>query len=932
MEPGVLHAKEMRLYLFGSPQLEGGGGIIRLGRRKSLALLAYLAVTGQPHDRAALTTLLWPEYGRVSARAALRQCLAEINNRLQPGLLQLEAQLISLPADAPLWVDVVAFRRALADGLSRPDLAQLRRAADLYQAEFMADFVLPDCLEFERWQRAQAALLKQAALQALDEAVRLLVAQQRIEEAIACAVRRASLDPLNEVAQADLLRLYLRDGQVVAATQHSKWFAGQMAVELGRSPTFDLALLAQGAGPSGGKEDKSVAASPQPSKKSAAPTRLPRLMTPFAGRARELAAVVARLKEPDCVLLSLLGPGGVGKTSLALAAAHQVAPDFAQRVYFVPLAAVYDKDGLLGAIADALAIPDNRQNDPIAAIGAALQGVNCLLVLDNFEQLAGQAGLLTDLLQAAPGLKLLVTSRVRLKLHEEWPFPLHGLAYPAEANEPEAATHEAVAFLTQAMRRHVPHFTVTAANLPDLVTISRLVAGLPLGLELAAAWAGSLPLAKIAELIEQQPRQLTAVWDNTPDRHSSLELVCEHSWQLLDEAEQQAAQWLTLFPDGFTPEGAVALGVTAPLLAALLDKSFVQPRAEMQETGRFQMHEVIRRFVQNRIAVEGTSLSPAWRRYTHYYANFLQERDAWLQDNRQSAALADIQGELANVRTAWRQAATDRDAEATGQLLVPLYRFYWLKGLFRLGVDDFSQALRLWQSAPTAEINVSSKAAARLIARLLIRLGLLQAHLAELDHAENSLQAGLARLAGQDREMMYEKGVGLNGLARVAVQRQAWGASRHFYEESLAIFGALDASLEMAQSLSGLGHVACAVGAYDEARRLDEQSLAIYRQLRNPLGIAAALNNLSHAAEMAGDYAQAACWLRQGLEIAAENSAHWLTAVAFSNLAHIACLRGAHDEARAYLLESLRVREQHFLPGGGEARQAIAAVDQKALA
>ncbi len=239
----------MRLYLFGSPRLEGEGALIRLGRRKSLALLAYLAVTGQPHDRAALTTLFWPEYGRVSARAALRQCLTEINRRLTPTLLHLDGQTISLAADAPLWVDVIAFRHHLAAVQDGAELEHLLAAADLYQAEFMADFVLPDSPEFDRWQAWQAARFKQETWQALAEAVRLLAAQQRSEEAIACAVRRASLDPLDEAAQAELLRLYLRNGQAAMAAQHYEWFAAHLNAEAGRLPAWDLAALMSGQRP-----------------------------------------------------------------------------------------------------------------------------------------------------------------------------------------------------------------------------------------------------------------------------------------------------------------------------------------------------------------------------------------------------------------------------------------------------------------------------------------------------------------------------------------------------------------------------------------------------------------------------------------------------------------------------------------------------------
>lgn len=919
MKQSVLSGKELRLYLFGSPRLEREGGIIRLGRRKSLALLAYLAVTGQPHDRAALTTLFWPENDRVPARTALRQCLAEIKSRLGPTLLYLDGDMVSLAADAPLWVDVVAFRDHLSARQESSEPTPLMVAADLYQADFMADFALPDSPEFDRWQLLQAALLKQEALQALAQAAQRLSAQGRIGEAIAYAYRRANLDPLNETAQADLLRLYLRDGQAAAATQHYEWFAGQMEKELGQRPSLDLALLL------GGKQGEVETRPCQPGKTSP----LPRALTPFVGREQELAEVVVRLKQPDCALLSLLGPGGVGKTALALAAARRLVPEFAHHIYFVPLDKAQSRTGLLAAIAAALAIPYEGEADLETAVITELQNQNSLLVLDNFERLVAEAGLLVNLLLVAPGLKLLVTSRTRLKLREEWPYPLRGLAYPETADDLEAARYEAVAFLAQAIRRHAPHYLLTDADWPRLVEICRAVEGLPLGLELAAGWAGRLVLPQIAQMIAQQPEQLTAVWQNAPEGQRSLDVVCAQSWQLLEPGERQAAQWLTLFSDGFTQEGAAALGIAGSLLQALLDKSLVHWRGGNGCDGRFQMHEVIRRFVQGRMEAEETAVTPALQRYMCYYATFLHTRDAWLQDGRQQAAVADIQAEWGNIRAAWGQAAADRELEATRLALAPLYHFYRLKGLFWYGAADFSLALTHWQSDHAAEANGSAAAVERLCARLLIRQGLCQSYLAKLESAESSLQAGLARVIGSDREALGERGLGLNGLAHIAAQHQAWTAARQFYEQSLANFRTIDASLEIAQTLSGLGHVACARGAYDEAVRLDEESLALYQQVGNSLGIATAFNNLSHTAEMAGDYAQAARWLQGSLQTAKAISAHWLTAVTLSNLAHIACLLGTESEAEMHLKESLYMRERYRLPGRRETQDALHAVTHK---
>ncbi len=238
-----MSGQALRLYLFGSPRLVLDGVVVNLGRRKSLALLAYLAVTGQPHDRAALTTLFWPESGRRSARAALRQCLSDLKNKLEPPLLHLDSQMVNLDTAAPLWVDVAAFGQYLAAGQQSPDWAHLKEAIDLYQADFMAGFVLPNAPEFDEWQRWQAICLKQEVLLACAELVRRLSAQEQLAEAIVYARRWANLDPLNETVQAELLRRYLRDGQVSVATHHYDWFVEQMEEALGQQPSWDLAQL-----------------------------------------------------------------------------------------------------------------------------------------------------------------------------------------------------------------------------------------------------------------------------------------------------------------------------------------------------------------------------------------------------------------------------------------------------------------------------------------------------------------------------------------------------------------------------------------------------------------------------------------------------------------------------------------------------------------
>ena len=961
LEPSAVQGKEICLYLFGPPRLEVAGKFVRPGRRKCLALLAYLAVTGTPHERASLAALFWPESNRSTALTALRQSLSEIQKLVGTPLLQIDRHAVNLPLTSPLWVDVVAFQHHLANGLQQSDLVQLKQAADLYQADFMADFVLPDTPEFDEWQLLQAEKLRQGLAQTLERIVHLLGQpmldqrpldqRQQAEEAIPYSRRWLALDPLNETAQMQLLRLYIGRGQLNTAVQQYKRFAGQMKAELGVLPTFTLDSLLSDSSLKNQAANRQAAANDvdsQTTADAAEPTAvsdpLPRSLTPFMGRTQEVAAVVDRLAHPDCALLTLTGPGGVGKTRLALAATRHLESHFAQGVYFVPLATATDANALWAALAAALGLPPQEQPIRETAIIRQLQGQHCLLLLDNFEQLVSQAAFLTRLLLAVPGLKLLVTSRLRLQLQEEWLFPLSGLAYPETLDDPNPAAYAAVDFLQQAIRRHCPDYEVPAAAWPQLIQICQLVEGLPLGLELAAAWVRYLPLAEIIEAFLDQPQQLTAVCHNVPNRHNSLDAVCAYSWQLLTPAERQGMARLSLFAHSFDQAGAAALGVSLPLLIRLVDHSLVRRTAPEAGGGnRYQMHQVIRRFGQCRLAEDETAAFAAWQQYVDYFTTFLQAREAWLQGGQQLTALSDIQAELANIRAAWHWAAANGRAAATASALAPLYHFYALKGLFEQGLADFETAEQQWRQRYD---HTPSTAADQIIGRLLVRRGLFLISLSRIEEADATLHAGLDRLSSQDLGQnlgqdlgqnlaanmgqqpatAYDQAVGLKGLAQVALQRGDWTQAQSWFEASLAIFESLGSRYAVAQTMTGLAHVACELGEYEEAWRLDKKSLSLYQAINHPLGIATCLNNLSHIAELQEDYFQAAFCLHAGLAVAHQANAWGLMAVTLSNLANIALLKERPKDAKHYLKKSLALREQHRLPGLKVTSQALATV------
>lgn len=818
----------------------------------------------------------------------------------------------------------------------------------LYQADFLADFLLRDAPAFDDWQFHQAELLRQAMAQALERVIRLLAQESRTEEAIPFARRWVALDPFNEPAQYELLRLYIRTGQIATAVRHYDLLARHMEQELGILPVMKLDDLF--------KEkllpDSKELAQPAiqlfaQTTRSACPT-LPRTLTPFAGRTSEVNELIARLRNPDCALLTVTGPGGIGKTRLAIEAARQLENHFADGVYFIALVAVDSLVGLVTAIANALQLSFYGAGDLEKQLIERLQAQELLLLLDNFEQLVAHARVLTRLLVAAPGVKLLVTSRYRLNLQEEWLFPIHGLRYPATPDDPAPTSYEAVDFFLQCVQRVCPYDVLESGDMPHIVRICQLVDGLPLGIELAAAWMRFLSCREIADAIVHHSHDLATMWTNIPERHASLEAVCAYSWEFLDPIEQRIAEELSLFCTGFDSKAARAIaGATLPMLSSLVDKSLLRrTSSNSQECGRFLMHEVIRRYARSRLEADEERARMARDRYSHYYTTFLRDRETQLQNSRQLAALIEIGLELGNIRVAWRWATTQELATAVDRAVSALYLFYDSKGMFDQGVEDFDLALSHWQNvnAISAAPEIGS-----LVDRLLVRRGLLLSRSYELDRAEASLHKGVAGLqrckqtSGHDQiqiesesqikkqvpdssQVRHEQAIALRGLAEIAWQRGDWQQAKERYQESLVQFQTLGCIDGVARSLTSLGSIACAMAEYDEALRLDQESLALFKELGNPLGIACCLNNLSHIAEMGGDYGQAQIWLQESLVTAGKASAWWLTAVVLSNLAHIAVLQKRYVEAKMYLEKSLALRRQYHLPGLAAACEAMEAL------
>ena len=359
---------------------------------------------------------------------------------------------------------------------------------------------------------------------------------------------------------------------------------------------------------------------------------LPAQATAFVGRTAELAEIADRLRDdPACRLLNIIGPGGIGKTRLALEAAHRHLDEFNDGVYFVPLAPLAAAHLIAPAIAQTLSLPSQRQADPRTQLLSYLGDKHVLLVIDNFEHLLDGTDLIADILTTAPQVKVLVTSRERLHLQWEWIVEIRGLDYPTDPADPLALETAAVQLFAQTARRMDTRFALEADQ-AEVIRICQLMEGTPLGIELAAAWVRVMTCQEIAAQIERNLDLLATTAADRPERHRSLRAAFEYSWDLLSPVEQKAFKKLAVFQGGFRREAAEKVaGAPLSLLFTLVDKSLLR-RAN---AGRFEMHSLLRQYITEKLnagqideALNTTPMNLTRMRMAQYYLAYARQHQA----------------------------------------------------------------------------------------------------------------------------------------------------------------------------------------------------------------------------------------------------------------------------------------------------------------
>ncbi len=650
---------QLTFRLLGKPQVElDGAPVTGFISAKAQALLYYLVVTGHPHTRAALAGLLWGDMADAQAGKNLRNALSNLRSLVGPYLLIARDQ-VALNPDAPHWTDVKAFVSALGDKIWEKDLATLHRAVELYQGDFLEGFYVGEALAMEEWILGRRSLMTGLVIQALQALVLGHLEREEYAAGIEYANRLLAIEPWREETHRQLMLLLAKSRQRSAALAQYETCRKVLKAELDAEPMPETTALYQ--------RIKSAAAP--------LPHNLPPQLTPMVGRQSELAEISRFFANPNEQLLTLVGPGGIGKTYLALQAASRCIDSeisfdlrFSDGVFFVPLAGIGaggaegGEPSLVSAMADAFKISFQGPVHPQAQLLSYLRDKDILLILDNFDHLIGAARQLGDILRLAPKVKLLVTSRVRLNLQDEWLLELKGLDCPSRADIPAQAAlaYSAVALFVQQARRVQAGFVLSDAETPDVIRICQLMEGVPLGIELAASWVRVLSCKEIAAEIEKSIDFLTSALQDVSERHRSLRAVFDHSWNLLSSTEQQVFRRLAVFRGGFQREAAAqVVGVSLPLLAGLVDKSLLRRNA----TGRYEVHDLLRQYAEEILQTDAAECEQVNNAHCCYYAALISAHREQLKGEEMAAALAVLDAERENVRAAWNWAVSHRMVE-----------------------------------------------------------------------------------------------------------------------------------------------------------------------------------------------------------------------------------------------------------------------------
>ncbi len=919
------------------------GQPVKFATARARALLAYLVLEAdRPHRREALAALLWPDHPEAASRQNLSQELARLRRAIRDRdetrylhITSSSVQFDSASADA----DVKHFENLLtACATHRHEkvescpacLSRLHAESAFYKGDFHGGFTLKDNEPFNEWSLYQREHLHRRALDALEILVRHALETADYTEAQVYAERQVLLEPWYEEGHRHLMRALAAMGYRSAALARYETCRRVLAAELGLEPSTETRAVYERI------RDSAFGDSPRE-----LPTRvLPSPLTPFIGRTRELAEIGARLGEPGVRVLTLLGIGGMGKTRLAIEAARAHADAYRDGVYFVPLVCNSEPNPLASAIANTLAL--TSQNDELwAEVLRALKSRRALLVLDGFENLLSLPNqfrveevehsarrAMVELLEAAPGVQVLSTSRVRSNIPGEHIFRVEGLDYTVGTDLAEATAAPAVQLLVESARRSSPAFVLNETNLTAVLRICDLAQGMPLAIELAAVRLELLTASEVAAEIEHSIDFLSPEESDVFPGARSVRGMLLWSWQLLNNGERQALRRLSVFRDAFTRDAAQTVAqVSQRDLTGLVDKSLLRWNWARGAGGVYEMHDMVRQFAAEQLHRDSHEREAVEARHAAFYLDLLEGFETRIDSLDAAAAMHQARTEAVHIAQAWAWATVHGDLDRLNRTAFSLWLFYFMTGRWVEAERAFGQAVeRLRDPPPNQDTDATAPGYVALLSKLLAMhaytLHLVKQHERALAVAQEAM--ALAPSEGMEGAILGELLHGITPLrtgapqtARPRLERAlalseqyrqdypgellwnvGWACEQGLTLVSLALGDLVGANLHIQRALElcqrrgkrhgeatcmyYLGETACHARDYTSARAYLEQAQSIQLSIGDYHALGLVELKLGETLRMLGDYDGASELFKRALAILGEvGSVDELSALAF---------------------------------------------------
>ncbi len=638
-----------------------------------------------------------------------------------------------------------------------------------------------------------------------------------------------------------------------------------------------------------------------PSQRLSLRNNFPTLPTPLIGRQQDLDELCRILRNPSSRILTLVGPGGIGKTRLAIEMASQCQNDFQDGAYFVPLAPVQSARLIVPVIANGVGFAFQSINspDPKGQLLNFLAEKQLLLILDNVEHLLGDdiiVDFLGELMERSEQVKLLVTSRESLGLYSEAVYEVHGLPIPELM---EVADTSVELFLQRARRAHVS-FDPTTDDYPSIVKICRLVDGMPLGIELAAAWVRTLSCREIALEIERGLDFLSVSARDLPPRHRSLRAVFDHSWQLLADDERSILLRLSVFRGGFARDAAQQVaGANLQMLSALVTKSLIRRTG----TGRYDQHELVRQYAATRLHANTEQENNARDLHCRYYTSLLEQTEPRLKSSGQKSAIADLTPDVSNLRSAWMWAVGQGKLSELQKATRCLQWFFDLRGWLSEIAATLKQAAEELGRQATHPKDGSQRAS--VLCLLTTYQGLALVRSGQVANGRDLLQANLGNARNQSDLQILADNLAFLGLAYYltgnyddadAHLREALELSRSIQYDWIACFSQMI-----------LGVVTQMQGKFEQAETFFREGLALGRSIGSPRNIGSFLIMYSALLRALNRYQEVAGMLHECLEVGRAEEDQWLVAISLQHLSALAKYRDEIDypDAMQMMQESI---------------------------